>query len=712
MYLKFLVFKSGLARSAPHTRRAHARVPAPAWHLWLEGIRLGLRQSRDRAKWLSGTAGWQALLRGKRATATSCAERNNRCIIDGRGAQHFAHPTPYTANLDVLSDTFATSWILQMRLLRFTLAAVLAQSCGVIPAAMAEPQHAIAMHGAPGYPRDFAHLPYVKPTAPKGGRTTLGILGTFDSVNPLIVKGLPAAGVRDFAIESLMARGQDEAFSLYGLLAETIDVASDGKSVTFALNPKAAFSDGNPVTVDDVIFSYEILKSKGRPNHRAYFSKVATAEKLSERDVRFTFQTEADRELPLILGLMPVFAHHATDPESFEKTTFTPLVGSGPYTISKVDPGRSITYQLNPKYWGRDLDVNRGRFNFSEIRYDYYRENSVLIEAFKRGAIDMRLEEDPGRWADAYVIPAVKDGRILKREFEIGLPSGMRALAFNIRREVFADPLVRRALNLLFDFEWVNRTLFNGLYKRTESFFDRSYLASTGKPADATERGLLARFPSAVRPDVLDGTLHMPKSDGSGSNRENQRQAFAMLNEAGYELKGGELRNKKTGRQLSFEILSNDGAQNPLMLAFARALEPLGITARVRVVDGSQYQARLTSYDYDMIQASWPSSLSPGNEQLFRWSSNAAKQPGSYNFAGVENPAADAMIAAMLAAKTDEDFVSSVRALDRVLLSGDYVIPLFYTPRQWVANWARLKNPDKTPVWGYAFDTWWVEEPK
>ncbi len=603
--------------------------------------------------------------------------------------------------------------MLEMRRLVVSLSLAVLQGLGAIDSsALADPQHAIALHGVPKLERNFDHLPYVNPAAPKGGRVTLGILGSFDSLNPLIVKGLPVAGVREFAVESLMARGLDEPFTLYGLLAETIDIASDGKSVAFALNPKAAFSDGHAVSAEDVIFSFDILKTKGRPNHRTYFSKVARAEKLSEREVRFTFENAADRELPLILGLMPIVAKHATDAETFDKTSLAPLTGSGPYTVQNIDAGRAITYALNPNYWGRDLGINRGRFNFAEIRFDYYRENSVLIEAFKRGAVDMRLEEDPGRWADAYDIPAVKDGRILKREFEIGLPAGMRALAFNTRREIFANPKVRRALISLFDFEWVNRSLFNGLYKRNESFFDRSYLSSLGKPADETERALLSRFPEAVRADVMDGKFHMAHSDGSGQNRDNQRQAYAMLAEAGYELKSGGLVDKQTGRQLSFEILSNDSAQNPLLLAYARSLEVMGIAVRVRVVDGSQYQARLTNYDYDMVQASWPSSLSPGNEQLFRWSSNAAKLPGSYNFAGVANPAADAMIEAMLAAKTEAEFVSSVRALDRVLLSGDYVIPLFYIPRQWVAHWARLKNPDKTPVFGYAFDTWWIEDHK
>jgi peptide/nickel transport system substrate-binding protein len=578
--------------------------------------------------------------------------------------------------------------------------------------ALAEPQYAIALHGAPRYGDDLTHFPYADPSALKGGRVTLGLLGSFDSLNPLIVKGVAASGVREFAIESLMARGLDEPFTLYGLLAETIDVASDGKSVTFALNPKAAFSDRKPVTAADVLFSFEILKTKGRPNHRAYFAKVTKAEIVSDRQVRFTFQDAEDRELPLILGLMPVVAKHATSPETFDQTSLAPLTGSGPYTVSRVDPGRSLSYQRNPDYWGRDLGINRGRFNFDEIRFDYFREASVMLEAFKRGGLDLRPEDDPGRWADAYDIPAVREGRILKKEFEIGLPAGLSGLVFNTRRTIFSDPKVRRALITAFDGEWINRTLFNGLYKRNQSVFDRSYLSSIAKPADDAERVLLKPFGAAVRPEIMDGTFNFPVSDGSGQNRANQKTAFALLKDAGYVMKSGALTHEKTGQPLAFEILANSGAQEPLLLAFARSLEPLGIATRVRVVDSAQYQARVTTYDFDMIQNSWPSSLSPGNEQLFRWSSNAAKTPGSYNFAGVANPAADAMIAAMLAAKTEADFVSAVRALDRVLLSGDYVIPLFYVPRQWVAHWARLKHPQKTAVFGYAFDTWWVEEPQ
>lgn len=579
-----------------------------------------------------------------------------------------------------------------------------------LSAVSADPVTAIALHGTPKEAPGFTHFSYVDPQAPKGGRLTLGAYGSFDSVNPLIIKGTPVTGVRDFTIESLMARGLDEPFTLYGLIAETIDVASDGSSVTFHLNPKAQFSDGHPITADDVIFSLELLRDKGRPNHRTYFSKVAKSERLSDHDVRFTLDAAGDREIPLIIGLMPVLPKHATNPYSFEETSLTAPVGSGPYRIGKIDAGRSLTYVRDPNYWGRDLPVNRGRFNFDEIRFDYYREGSAMFDAFKTGQIDLWPEEDPRRWANGYDFPAIRDGRAVKREFDIGIPAGMTALVFNTRRPVFADPRVREALIYLFDFEWINRTLFAGLYRRTESYFERSILASPGHPADARERQLLAPFPDAVKPAIMEGTYRFPTTDGSGRSRENQEHAFKLLQEAGYELKRGRLVQKDTGRPLEFEILAVSTAQSALLLSFARDVERLGISVDVRVVDSSQYQQRLTNYDYDMIQNTWSSSLSPGNEQLFRWSAQSAKVPGTYNFAGVESAAVDAMIEAMLAAKSEQDFVSAVRALDRTLLSGDYVIPLFYIPKQWVAFWTRLHHPEKTPLFGYNVDSWWATD--
>lgn len=567
------------------------------------------------------------------------------------------------------------------------------------------------MHGTPREPADFTHFSYVSPDAPKGGRLVLGATGAFDSLNPLIVKGTPANGLRDFVIESLLTRGLDEPFTLYGLLAQSIEMPDDRSSVTFHLNPAARFSDGEPVTADDVIFSLELLREKGRPNHRTYYKKVVAVERLSERSVRLVLDASGDREMPLILGLMPILPRHKIDPATFEQTTFTVPIGSGPYRIARVDAGRSIHYERDPNYWGRDLPVNRGRFNFAEVRYEYFRDGAALFEAFKNGDIAFRTEEDPARWAEGYNIPAVKDGRIIREELATGLPAGMTGLVFNTRRDVFADQRVRRALIYLFDFEWINRNLFHGLFARTESYFARSTLAATGRAADARERHLLAPFPDAVRSEILEGRFQFPKSDGSGQNRANWREALRLLGEAGYKLDGERLVHAETGRQLSLEILAGSSGQERMLAAFAADLGRLGIAARIRIVDSAQYQARLKTYDFDMIQMTWPSSLSPGNEQLFRWSSSAATTDGTFNYAGVRSPAADAMIQAMLSAISSDDFVSAVRALDRVLLSGDYVIPLFHLERQWIARWRHLARPATTPLFGYSLDTWWSARP-
>jgi peptide/nickel transport system substrate-binding protein len=587
--------------------------------------------------------------------------------------------------------------------------AVIGLACLCGPAA-ADPSHAIAMHGEPALPSAFTHFPYVNPDAPQGGRAVLGQSGSFDTLNPFIIKGDPAAGIREFAVESLMARSLDEPFALYPLLAEKIDTPADRSEVTFYINTKARFSDGKPVTADDVLFSFNTLRERGRPNHRTYFKKVKSAEKISDLAVRFVFEGGSDRELPLILGVMPILARHAFHAETFEQTTLKPFVSSGPYVISKVDPGVSLTYTKNPDYWGRDLPVNKGRFNFAEIRFDYYRDPATLLEAFKTGSIDVRSEEDPARWAEGYQLPALTEGRMIKTEFATGLPAGMLGLAFNTRRPVFTNPKVREALIHLFDFEWVNRNLYHGLYKRNESYFERSYLSSSGRPADSRERELLAAFPDAVIPTIMDGTFRQPSGDGTPQDRRNAKAAFDLLAASGFKLEGGVMSDTKTGQPLTFEILAGSTAQERLFLSYKNNLAKLGIAVNIRVVDSAQYQSRLKDYDYDMVQFSWPASLSPGNEQLFRWSSGVVNQPGSFNYPGVANPAADAMIKAMLNAGSEEDFVSAVRALDRVLLSGHYVIPLFHIPKQWVAHWAYMKHPSVASVSGYAVDNWWTEK--
>ncbi len=583
---------------------------------------------------------------------------------------------------------------------------------GITPPARAatpvKPTHGIAMHGNLKYGPDFRHFDYVNPKAPKGGRLRLGVNGSFDSLNPLIVRGVPAAGLRGYVFESLLVRALDEPFSLYAHIAQSVEVPEDRSWIAFTLNPKARFSDGRPITVDDVIFSHALLRDHGRPNHRFYYAKVAKVEKIGERTVKFTFDKSGDREMALILGLMPIVPRHIYNAETFESDTNRHPVGSGPYVVAKVDLGNSITYRRNPDYWARDLPGARGRFNFDEIVFDYYRDTNALFEAFKKGLIDARGESDPAKWAEAYDYPAAKDGRVIKGEFPIGLPSGMSALVFNTRRKVFRDRRVRQALIRLFDFEWINKNLYYGLYVRTQSYFDRSELSSHGRPASAGERRLLAPYRQAVKPEIMAGTHAFPKTDGSGRNRKGLREALRLLGEAGYELRGRQLVDKRTGKPFIFEVLAVTRSQERLLLSFARALRRAGITMRIRQVDSAIYFRRAKTFDFDMIQFRWPASLSPGNEQTFRWSAKAADTEGTFNYAGVKNPAADAMIAALLKARTRPEFVDAVRALDRVLLSGDYVIPLFHLPKLWLAYWSHLAHPEKTSLYGYQLDTWWV----
>ena len=578
------------------------------------------------------------------------------------------------------------------------------------PARADAARHAIAMHGEPAWRADFDHPGYADPAAPKGGQLVQGVLGTFDCLNPFIVKGLPAANIRSYVVESLMARGYDEPFTLYGLLADSVETDAKRSVVTFTVNPAAHWADGKSVTPEDVIFSWQLLRDKGRPNFRIYYAKVAKADMVGERGVRFDMTGADDRELPLIIGLMPVLAKHATDPETFEDTSFNPPLGSGPYTITAVRPGNSVTFTRDKNYWGRDLPINRGLWNFDTVRYDYYRDGNTHFEAFKKGLYDVRAETDPGRWELAYNFPSLRDGRVVKEEFPYGLPKGMVGLVFNTRRRMFADVRVREALLHLFDFEWIDRNFFFNLYKRTASYFDGCDLSAHGVPANARERELLKPFPGAVRADIMEGKWSPPVTDGSGLDHAGLRRALALFKEAGYALKGTRLVHIASGRPFGFEMLTTTRDQERAALAYAGSLKRAGIAVQVRNVDPTQFEHRLLSFDFDMTQYHWEQSLSPGNEQLFYWSSEAADQQGSRNYMGVKSKAIDAMIAALLAAITREDFVSAVRALDRVLLTGFYVIPLYYPPVQWVARWKRIKHPARTSLFGYLPETWWHQD--
>ena len=575
--------------------------------------------------------------------------------------------------------------------------------------ARAEPRHAIAMHGDPLYPAGFTHFSYANPKAPKGGAVRYAAIGSFDSINPFIVRGTPVTGLREHVFESLMARSYDEPFSLYGLIAETVETASDRSWVAFRLNKAARFSDGTPVTVDDVIFSMETLRDKGRPNHKYYYSKIARVERSDEQTVKFIFAPGGDREMPLIMGLMPILPKHYYAKVDFDKTTLEPPIGSGPYTVTEVDQGNRIVYQRNPDYWGRYLPVNAGQNNFDMITYDYYRDTQTSFEAFKAGLYDVRLEDDPTRWAVAYDFPALKDGRVVKKTFTTQTPAGMSAMVFNTRRPLFADKAVRQALGLLFDFEWVNKNLYYNAYTRTQSFFAGSELSSHGRPASPAEHQLLAPFAGAVLPDIMDHGWTAPVSDGTGQNRENRRAALALLQTAGWELRDGVLTNIQRGAPFGFEILVASPGDERLALNYAQNLERLGIKAKVRTVDSSQYQQRRQTFDFDMVFNNWFASLSPGNEQSFYWGSQAADTDGTRNYMGAKEPAIDALIGRLLEAKGREDFVAAARALDRVLLSGYYVIPLFYQPDQWLAVWNHVRWPEKISLYGFRTETWWIE---
>ena len=573
----------------------------------------------------------------------------------------------------------------------------------------ARPSHGIAMHGDLKYASDFRHVDYVNPDAPKGGELRRAVRGTFDNLNPFLIKGVPAHG-RHLVFESLLKRTWDEPFSLYGLIAETVEVPDDRSSVTFTLRPEARFHDGRPITVDDVVFSWETLKEKGRPNHRLYYKQVRKIERPDERSIRFVFDAASpDRELPLILGLMPIVSKDYYAKTEFEKTTLVPPVGSGPYRIESVDPGRRVVYRHDPGYWGRELAINRGQHNFDRVRYDYYRDGDVMIEAFKAGEYDLRLEFSGKRWATAYDFPAVADGRVKRELLPNGRPSGMSALVFNSRREIFADRRVRYALAHAFDFATVNKTLLHGAYRRTSSIFDNSELGSRGIP-QGRELALLEPFRDKLPPELFEKPYRPP--GGEGGIRANLRAAKRILAGAGWVVREGALQRARDGLKMAFEILLVDPANEKIALAFARNLRRLGVEARVRTVDTSQYQFRRNTYDFDMMIYRWGMSLSPGNEQAFYWGTKAAGQEGTRNYPGIRNPAVDKLIERMTQARKREVFVDVVRAMDRVLLWGHYVVPLYYLQGDRIAYWNRFGRPKVIPLYGVVIDAWWEDPAK
>ncbi|MBF0354578.1 MAG: ABC transporter substrate-binding protein [Alphaproteobacteria bacterium] len=574
-----------------------------------------------------------------------------------------------------------------------------------------KPVHGIAMHSSPKYGPDFKHFDYVNPQAPKGGEVRMAQIGTFDSLNPFIVKGIPPTDI-GLLFSTLLAASADEPFSEYGYVAESVEMPDDRSWVIFNLRPSAKFHDGKPVMAEDVVFSFTSLKTKGAPFYRLYYAGVAKAEVLESRKVKFTFAGEANRELPLIVGQMPILSKAYWAKRNFEETTQEPPVGSGPYRVESVEPGRAITYRRDPDFWARDLAVMKGRHNFDRIRIDVYRDATVALEALKAGEYDFRQENESKKWATEYKdAPGVKSGLMKAETIANQRPVGMQGFVMNQRRPLFQDRRVRQAMGLAFDFEWSNKNLFYGQYTRTQSYFANSDLAASGLPSPQ-ELKLLEPFKDKLPPEVFSQAFKAPATNGDGNPRENLRAALGLLKEAGWEVKERRLVNEKTGAPFSFEILLGSPAFERIALPYVENLKKLGIEASVRTLDTAQYKSRTDAFEFDMTVDLWGASESPGNELREFFGSQAAAMRGSRNSIGLKDPVADQLIDLVIAAPDREALVSRVRALDRVLVWGHYVVPHWHIAYDRVAYWDKFGRPATTPRQGFQFDSWWIDAAK
>lgn len=594
-------------------------------------------------------------------------------------------------------------------LLRSLAALSLALTC-IAAHATSETSHAIALHGTPKYPANFKAFSYVNPDAPKGGDIRLEAQGTFDSLNPFINKGIPAAGISNI-YDTLTLKSDDEPFTQYGLLAEKIERDPADKSwIIYHLNPKARFSDGKPVTSADVVFSFNIIRKDGDPQYKAYYSDIANVEALDSQRVKFTFKRTDNPELQLIVGQLQILPKHYWEKRNFNTTNLDIPVGSGAYTVSRVDNGRSITYTRNPQYWGADLPVNRGRENFNSMTYVYYRDMTISLEGFKAGQFDYREEYKAKTWATDYNFPAAKAGLVKKLTIKNENPAGMQAFAFNLRRPLFQDIRVRQALGYAYDFEWANKTMFYNAYTRSDSYFANSELAARGKPSKE-ELAILEPFRKQLSPAVFAGVPVPPKTDGSGNVRGNLMLAQKLLNEAGWKIQNGKLVDK-SGKPFAFEIIISQPELERVINPFRQNLARLGIDMKIRVVDVPQYIERERKFDFDMTTIRVPQSLSPGNEQRNFWGSQYADQPGSANKMGIKNPVVDALVEQVINAPSREQLVYRTRALDRVLLAGYYVIPQYYIGSYRVAVWDFFERPKISPKYSIGLDTWWINPKK
>ena len=579
---------------------------------------------------------------------------------------------------------------------------------GVASLALAGPKHAQTLYDEPPkYPANFKYFDYVNPDAPKGGTLRQAGFGGFDSLNPFINKGVPADDI-GMIYDTLTRHGLDEPFTEYGLLAEKIEKAPDNAWVRFYLRPEARFHDGQQVTAEDVKFSFDTLMSKGSPMYRGYYADVEKVEVESPQRVRFVFKQAGNRELPLIVGQLPVLPKHWWAERDFSKGNLDVPLGSGPYKVADVQAGRSIRYERVKDWWGKDLPVNRGFYNFDTLEIDYYRDNTVALEALKAGQFDYWLETSAKNWATAYNTPAVANGQLIKEEIANHNPTGMQGFIFNTRRPLFTDRRVREALGLLFDYEWANRQLFNGAYTRTRSYFDNSELASVGLPS-ADELKLLEPLRAQIPPQVFTDEYQPPVTDGSGIIREQQRRAYQLFQEAGWRVDGDQMLDS-TGKPVSFEFLLAQTEFERVLLPFKRNLADLGIELVIRRVDVSQYINRLRSRDFDLIVGGFGQSNSPGNEQREYWHSSSADNPGSRNFIGLKDPAVDSLVEGLINADSRQNLITHTRALDRVLLWGHYVVPNWHIKTWRVAYWNRFEHPEISPKYDIGLHTWWARE--
>lgn len=572
-------------------------------------------------------------------------------------------------------------------------------------------RHAIAMHGEPKYGPDFQHVDYANPTAPKGGGIKLAAAGTFDSLNPFIIKGVPAPGV-GMIYQTLMESSQDEAFTEYGLIAKSIEIPEDRSFVIFNLRPEAKWHDGKPITAADVIWSFETLVKYGRPHYRSYYANVKKVVAENDHRVRFVFDRPGNRELPLIMGQLPVLPKHFWKDKDFNSTSLDVVpLGSGPYKVRNFRSGQSIVYERVANWWAQDLPINKGRYNFDTIAYETYRDETVLIQALMAGRYDLRLENIAKAWATEYNHPAVRRGWIVKKEIPHEIPTGMQGYVFNTRRPVFADPAVRRALAFAFDFEWSNRQFAYDAYKRTTSFFSNSELASSGLP-QGKEKELLEAYRDQLPESVFEEPYRLPVNDGSGRDmRRNLSTAAQILREAGW-TPGQDGILQKEGQRLSFEFIFDMPSFQRWTGPFIANLKRLGVDATMRVLDTAQYRNRLDRFDFDVTVSTFPQSLSPGNEQRNYWGSESADQQGSRNLMGVRDPVVDGLIEKIVSADTREELISASRALDRVLLHGHYVVPQWHISAFRVAYWNKFDMPDIAPKYSFNFDSWWFDQNK